>query len=174
MMAHRYKKAVLLLAWVLVLGTALWAVAGMERIVRHGQPVLVELAPVDPRSLMQGDYMDLAFAIDRRDLRNLRGVRDDGRLPRYVYLKLDAERRSTFAGAGDTLPAPDGQVALRLRPRDRWPGVSIGPNAFFFQEGQGAVFEHARWGELRVADDGRALLTALYDEALQVLGVQRR
>jgi len=87
-------------------------------------------------------------------------------------VQLDAQQRAAFASVGDALPAPAGQVALKLRLRDDRP--SIGPNAFFFQEGQGAVFEHARWGELRVADDGRALLTALYDEALQVLGVQRR
>src|SRR5690606_13387429 len=34
-----------------------------ERILRHGDLVLLELAPLDPRSLMQGDYMRLQFAI---------------------------------------------------------------------------------------------------------------
>ncbi|XOT97907.1 GDYXXLXY domain-containing protein, partial [Alcaligenes pakistanensis] len=30
-----------------------------------GQTVLLELAPVDPRSLMQGDYMSLNFALSQ-------------------------------------------------------------------------------------------------------------
>src|SRR5690606_24984268 len=33
-----------------------------ERILADGQPVMLALAPVDPRSLMQGDYMALRFA----------------------------------------------------------------------------------------------------------------
>jgi len=167
-MARRHLNIALLLALALVIGVALWSVAGLERTVRDGRPVLVELAPVDPRSLMQGDYMALRFAIDRR----LPGRWKVERMPRYVYVSVDAEHRAVFESVGDTLPAPAGQVALKIRLRANRP--SVGPNAFFFQEGQGAVYERARWGELRVDDDGRALLTALRDEDLQVLGAQRR
>jgi len=167
MMARRHLNAVLLLALALVIGVAWWSVAGLERTLRDGRPVLVELAPVDPRSLMQGDYMALSFAIDARLPR-----RAGERLPRYVYVNLDEENRASLASAGDTLPAPAGQIALKIRLRDR--GISIGPNAFFFQEGQGAVYARARWGELRVDDSGRALLAALRDENLQVLGEQHR
>ena len=35
----------------------------VERYIADGQPVFVELAPVDPRSLMQGDYMQLNFRL---------------------------------------------------------------------------------------------------------------
>jgi len=168
MMARRHLNAVLLLALLLVIGVAWWSVAGLERILRDGRPVLVELAPVDPRSLMQGDYMALRFAIDARLPRR----RDSERLPSYVYVNLDEESRASFASVGDTLPAPAGQIALKIRLRDR--RTSVGSNAFFFQEGQGAVYARARWGELRVDDSGRALLTTLRDENLQVLGEQRR
>jgi len=168
MMARRHLNAVLLLALALIIGVAWWSVAGMERILRDGRPVLVELAPVDPRSLMQGDYMALNFAINDRLPRR----RDSEQRPRYVYVNLDEENRASFASVGDTLPAPAGQIALKIRPRDWRP--SIGPNAFFFQEGQAAVYERARWGELRVDDSGRALLTTLRDENLQLLGEQRR
>jgi len=167
MMARRHLNIALLLALALVIGVALWSVAGLERTVRDGRPVLVELAPVDPRSLMQGDYMALRFAIDR----SLPSRWKVERMPRYVYVSVDAEHRAAFAAVGDTLPAPAGQVALQIRLRDNRP--SVGPNAFFFQEGQGAVYERAKWGELRVDASGRALLTALRDEELQVLGEQR-
>jgi len=168
MMARRHLNAMLLLALALVIGVAWWSVAALERILRDGRPVLVELAPVDPRSLMQGDYMRLRFAIDARLPRR----RDSERLPSYAYVNLDEENRASFASVGDTLPAPAGQIALKIRQRD-W-RTSVGPNAFFFQEGQGAVYARARWGELRVDDSGRALLRALRDENLQVLGEQRR
>ena len=34
-----------------------------EQHLSNGEVVLLELAPVDPRSLMQGDYMRLRFAL---------------------------------------------------------------------------------------------------------------
>ena len=36
-----------------------------ERLLASPQGILLELAPVDPRSLIQGDYMALAYAITR-------------------------------------------------------------------------------------------------------------
>jgi len=156
-----------LLALLLVLAASLWAVVGMERTIAHGQPVLVQLAPADPRSLMQGDYMALRFAIDRNLPRRRSGVP----LPRYAYVTLDAAGRASFGALGDTLPAPPGHIALRVRLRD-WQ-ASVGPNAFFFQEGQASTYERAQWGEFRVTDDGKALLVALRDSELQLLGEQR-
>jgi len=157
-----------LLALLLVLAASLWAVVNMERTIHHGQPLLVQLAPVDPRSLMQGDYMALRFAIDR-DLPRRRSNAPPPR--RYAYVTLDAAGRARFDSLGDTLPAPPGRVALRIRLRDRQ--TSIGPNAFFFQEGHASIYERAQWGEFRVTDDGTALLVALRDGELQVLGEQR-
>ena len=46
-----------------VLGATAWVVWSNERILSGGQTVLLELAPVDPRSLMQGDYMALNYAL---------------------------------------------------------------------------------------------------------------
>ncbi|WP_348634845.1 GDYXXLXY domain-containing protein [Thauera sp. GDN1] len=136
----------------------------------QGRVVLFELAPIDPRSLMQGDYMALRFAIDgalpRRDGASA------GRLPRFAYLDVDAEGRARLVGVGDELPESSARVAVRIRMRDGAP--SVGPNAFFFQEGQADVFAGARWGELRVAADGTALLADLRDENLQRLGAPRR
>ncbi|SDH51070.1 GDYXXLXY domain-containing protein [Myroides phaeus] len=41
------------------------AVMNKENTIKEGKFVLLELAPVDPRSLMQGDYMELNYAITR-------------------------------------------------------------------------------------------------------------
>jgi uncharacterized membrane-anchored protein len=156
-------------AFALVAGVAGHAVVDRERGLDTRDVVLVELAPADPRSLMQGDYMALRFAID--DGLPRRDGAPAGPLPRFAYLELDAEGRARLAGVGEELPAPPASVAVRIRMRDGAP--SVGPNAFFFQEGQAAVFEGARWGEFRVAADGTALLTHLRDENLQRLGAPR-
>ncbi|KAG0893020.1 hypothetical protein G6F32_017451 [Rhizopus arrhizus] len=58
-------------------------------------------------------------------------------------------------------------VPLRYRVRDR--GVRIVTNAWFFQEGEAKRFEVARYGELRVGDNGEALLVRMLGADLQPL-----
>ena len=55
-------QAGLAFAALLVLLVANGGIWQKEDLIAHGQPLFVPLAPVDPRSLMQGDYMALRFA----------------------------------------------------------------------------------------------------------------
>lgn|SRR5690606_1108189 len=153
-------------AWMLTLAVAGYAILGHERTLREGELVLLRLAPVDPRSLMQGDYMALRFAVDD----HLQA--EKGEWPAYAHLQLGAGSRATFAGTGQAPSRAPGQVSMRIRPGPR--GASLGPNGFFFQEGHAARYEQARWGGFRVAADGTALLTSLYSEDLELLGNNRR
>ncbi|KXU37609.1 hypothetical protein AXK11_02100 [Cephaloticoccus primus] len=181
--ARQIKLAALSPALALAVLLCLSGIWGNERTIAQGQPVFVRLAPVDPRSLMQGDFMALRFALDNEVLKKLpprnARLRKDPRptmlRPRYAYLALDDEGRATalhsIGARADALP--DGtRVAIKLRGTTGSP--SIGPNAFFFQEGHAAHYEQARWAELRVARSGKALLLNLRDENLEVLGETRR
>ena len=159
----------------LVLGAVDYGVLQKETIRRDGEVVFLELAPVDPRSLMQGDYMALRFRIaqdiDRRettpgvidaDLRTDAAPTREGRLA-FVPLALDDRRVATLASAPAGAP-------LRLRYRIRRGGVWLGTNAFFFQEGQSARFRGARYGEFRLDKaSGEAVLVGLRDAQLQPL-----
>lgn len=164
-MSPKILKAALLAAFALAAGSALLAVRNNERILAEGRVVLVHLAPVDPRSLMQGDYMALRYAIDNEILRgDAQG--------RYAHLALDADGRATLVGLGDRLPDDPALVALQLRSRDG--RETVGSNAFFFQEGHATDFSAAQWGEFRVDTHGKALLTHLRSEDLTRLGENRR
>lgn len=149
-------------AWLLTLSIAGYAVWGYEQTLQDGRQVLLRLAPVDPRSLMQGDYMALRFAVDQQ----LNALPE--RLPDYVHLQLGDGARAVFAGVGEQPTTEPGLVSMRIRRSEG--GASLGPNAFFFQEGTASLYENAHWGGFRVAHDGTALLTSLYDEHLQLLG----
>ena len=162
-----FVRAAVLGALVLVLGLALKTVVERERILDQGRLVLVELTPVDPRSLMQGDYMRLRFAIDLELAES--GHEASSTPAAYAHLALDAQDRASLIGVSAALPSA---VAMRIRQRDGQ--LTIGPNAFFFQEGTAEAYESARWGEFRVAPDGTALLTHLRDAELKQLGEQRR
>lgn len=159
-----------------------------ERILAEGRPLLLELAPVDPRALMQGDYMALRYAAEQDILKAVGHVSNgnsawalrqmtafpaqcapDGCHDGYAVFAVDAD------GVGRVLrvqPAPrpvaPGEVVVRFRERD-WFQIRIAGNAWFFPEGQGARYAPARYGELRVDADGTALLVALRDEARKPL-----
>ncbi len=164
-----------------------------ERILSDGHVLLLELQPVDPRSLMQGDYMALRFAITE-DIRKILeedcagtrehnapgagnsaaelkcfGVDHDGDGPRvrkdgYAMLALDANGVGRFIRVQATpRPVARGEVAVRYRQRNWW-DIRIASNAWFFPEGQAKRYAPARYGELRVNDDGTTLLTGLRDD----------
>lgn len=143
----------------LIIGSLNLLVARKEWLWRNGQPVLLELAPRDPRSLMQGDYMELDYAVER-DLfdGNRAGDARDG----AIVVKLDQRGVAALerlAQLPETL-APDERL---LRFRRRYGRLRVGPDAFFFEEGQADRFARARYGELRVDADGNGLLIGLRD-----------
>ena len=59
----RLHKTLLFGTLVIILGLVNWQIYQKEQHLAHGTKVYLELAPVDPRSLMQGDYMALRFKI---------------------------------------------------------------------------------------------------------------
>jgi uncharacterized membrane-anchored protein len=133
-------------AVLLVLGVVNYSIFAKERIRGHGERVLLELAPVDPRSLMQGDYMALRFRI-AEEIR----AETSGTAP----VVLDAHRVARLD--------PEGRAeSLRLRYRIRRGRVWLGTNAYFFEEGDAERFAGARYGEFRVdRDTGEAVLVGM-------------
>lgn len=160
-MTQRLQRFAIASAIALILIAASYTIWQFERTLADGQIVNIELAPVDPRSLMQGDYMALAFAIDR-------DLPDDAEQYKYAWLSLDNQQRASLHSVANELPTDPALVAVLLRQRDGI--VSIGPNAFFFAEGTADVYEQARYGQFRIAGNGKALLTVMLDTELNLLG----
>lgn len=141
-------------------------IAGRERLLREGTMVLLELAPVDPRSIMQGDYMALRFAV-AQPLQAALG-QDARHRDGFAVLARAADGRTDFVREqASALPLSAGEVALRYRLRAGQ--LRIVTNAWFFTEGEAARWQPARFGELRLGADGEALLVGLRDEALAPL-----
>jgi uncharacterized membrane-anchored protein len=59
----RYKWVVILLNLVILLVFLNRSIVEKEKILASGKLIFLKLAPVDPRSLMQGDYMQLRYEI---------------------------------------------------------------------------------------------------------------
>ena len=59
----KYSRILIIVNLILLLGYFNWSVYKKEQILKDGRLVLLQLVPVDPRSLMQGDYMRLNYHI---------------------------------------------------------------------------------------------------------------
>lgn len=153
-----------LMAGALVLLLTHVAILGKESVLRDGRTVLLALAPLDPRSLVQGDYMALRFALaDQIMLRLPMTVSEDGAVfnDGWLVLRNDAHGVAQFVRHDDGSALAGDE--FRLRYRVRHGEVKFATNAFFFQEGTAHRYANAHYGEFRVNEDGEAILVGLRD-----------
>ncbi|MFM4966723.1 GDYXXLXY domain-containing protein [Aeromonas veronii] len=138
-----------------------------EHAMSSSEVVLLRLAPVDPRSLMQGDYMRLNYEIARElTSRDARTTQDKG--SDTLVIRLDAHQVATLVADGKPDRLASDERLLQVHQSERqW---QIGPDAYFFEEGTGEQYETARYGEFRLQADGKTLLVGLRDEAYQPIG----
>lgn len=143
------------------------AVLQKEETIKEGRLVLLPLAPVDPRSLIQGDYMRLNYAINT-DLGSAEINRKEIHKRGYVLLTLDAQNRGTFKRISKDLPAVDGEDVVAVK-YFNWDGfnLSVGAESYFFQEGKDSLYEQAKFGGLRIDSQGNSVLIGLYKENLE-------
>jgi uncharacterized membrane-anchored protein len=153
---------------VLTVGLVLGPSVHEQRILANGQTVLLPLTPVDPRSLMQGDYMQLRYELEREV-----GLHDRHDIPRHGKLVIDVDDE----GVGHFVRIDDGSVLherehlLEYRLREDWGrNLRVGAESFLFEEGTAALYQDARFGELVVSEDGEAILVGLRDSDKRPLG----
>ncbi|MGO4764534.1 GDYXXLXY domain-containing protein [Cupriavidus sp. 2KB_3] len=162
----------IVVAWLLVIGVAGAVIVGKERVLSHGEVVYLRLAPVDPRSLMQGDYMALNFAIGLEIAAAQASAQSPRERETEVVIRRDAAGVGQLVRLQNGQPLAEGERRLRVQNvPSRWGGpiVQVSTDAWFFQEGQAERFAKARYGEFRLDSSGQALLVGMRDEQLQPL-----
>ncbi|MFQ2388065.1 GDYXXLXY domain-containing protein [Aeromonas dhakensis] len=161
------RRLALLLTGLAILAAINVTVWRYERAMSSGEVVLLRLAPVDPRSLMQGDYMRLNYELARQ----LGNRRHDEAPADTLVVRLDEQQVASWVEGGKPEQLARDERRLQVRQSDgQW---RIGPDAYFFEEGTGEQYEAARYGEFRLQESGKALLVGLRDEQLKPLGNPR-
>lgn len=135
------------------------AVLTKETILTDGQEIYMTIGPRDPRSLMQGDYMRLAYD---RALRPKRDAYETQPYKGTAILTLDKNRVATLKGFHASTFNPDSNIKVTYR-RTQW-SIRYTALSFFFQEGKAKHFEQARYIIVRVGTDGSTLITGLADD----------
>jgi uncharacterized membrane-anchored protein len=146
----------------LVLAVANASIWQKETLIARGKPVFIELGPADPRSMMQGDYMRIRFKVPPIKHDQFLGADR----PRAVG-KIDARGVATLERVDRGGPLAPGEIGIELT--RAWNGWTVATDAWYFKEGGGARLANARYGEFRVAPDGRALLVGMRGPQLEKL-----
>ncbi len=155
----KYKWIVVILNLLVLLFYFNYSIVKKEDILAQGQLILLELAPLDPRSLMQGDYMSLRYKIPA-------GINTDTISKRgYCVVQLAPN------GAGqitrlqkNKLPLFNQEFLINYT-KPEWQ-LNIGAESFFFQEGNSYKYAKAKYGGIKTDKDGNSLLSGLYNENL--------
>ena len=157
MKTKRQKWLLLTIVVQLLIVTAL--IASKEILLRTGQTVKLELAPLDPRSLLQGDYVRLNYKISQLPSEVAFG--DNYRV--QLVLHPDENGVSQFKEVynKDKRLAPSEVVITGLRRGDR-NRLSYGIESYFVPEGTGLDVERsAKYGIVKVNKHGDAMLVSL-------------
>ncbi|MTG98861.1 hypothetical protein GJV76_12085 [Myroides sp. BIT-d1] len=182
---------VILITTVLIVLFFIRAVFEKEQTIKEGQLVLLELAPVDPRSLMQGDYMRLNYKISTgmsdflndslfvSETNDSLGITQDNfnKAPitsykdtrGFVLLNIDEKGIGHLVDLSSKIKEKgDNQIYVKFFNKTNW-NFNIGAESFFFQEGEAEKFEKAVYGGLRVDEKGNSVLVGMYDKDLKLI-----
>lgn len=154
----KYKGIIILINLIILLGLFNYSILQKEELLSEGQLVLLELAPVDPRSLMQGDYMRLRYAIS--DNINADSISKRGFC--VVTLEENGIAKNVRIQENKT-PIYDNEFLIEYTSKE-WRGINIGAESYFFQEGDADKYDNAKYGGIKVDNKGNSLLIGLYDE----------
>ena len=196
---HSVFKAPIWLVGVFVialLGAVNYKVQQFEDVLATGKPVVLKIAPVDPRSLMQGDYMVLNYAIlsefqqsqvlsesnesldsnepiDTVESNETTGIDESSPSGKkaYILVHLDQNHVATFCEEQSEIPTDfkhcTPNVYLPIRYKGGWL-PKLPSQDYFFAEGKGEHYAQAEYAEYRFKD-GILLLARLLDKDLKGL-----
>ena len=195
---HSVFKAPIWLVGVFVialLGAVNYKVQQFEDVLATGKPVVLKIAPVDPRSLMQGDYMVLNYAIlseiqqsqflsesnesletsesiDAGEANETIGIDESSPSGKkaYILVHLDKNHVATFCEEQSEIPTDFKHCTPNVYLPIRYKGwiPELPSQDYFFAEGKGEYYAQAEYAEYRFKD-GILLLARLLDKDLKGL-----
>lgn len=155
----RKKLGFTLLATCLIAFATNYTIHKYEDILTNGESIILKTAPVDPRSLMQGDYMTLNYEI-LADIGEEWGKNlEEEKTQYFIYalLKRDSLGIATLCRLETKAPTTfDGctpNIYLPVNVAMWWPRLPS--QDYFFAEGKGEYYAQAEYAEYRFKGEKR-------------------
>ncbi|PFA66763.1 hypothetical protein CN378_12740 [Bacillus sp. AFS015802] len=161
------KKLGILLIILLQGGWIGYQVYSNETLLQNGETVILELQPVDPRSLLQGDYVELNYVISQLEDTS---IDDNG--PITIVLRENEQGTHEYAGVyrfngkwNMSYEKKTGDVLLNGKVSSFWDNhvqITYGIEHFFIPEGTGMAVEgKVKAAVVKVSDGGNGILVRL-------------
>lgn len=184
------KKYSALILAILSIGLFLGIIAKNQWQLKHSQSLFVELRPVDPRSILQGDYMALRYELyfsndpaseDLSDIANLSNIYAgiqtyiENKPNVLMYVELDAQQRLVHTAIDRAQLNQNSEIKrLKLKnPSNYVDSLYPSSQSFLFAEGLAQCYEQAQYAEFKVDAKGNAILASLRGENLKLLACEQ-
>ena len=130
-----------------------------ETILRNGTDIILKVEPVDPRSLLQGDYVELSYNISQVESENFSQQV-------YVLVEKDAKGIYQIKEIYDTIEEAREEKTEEnqaiLTGKSNGETITYGIEHFFIEEGTGReVEQNAKYAKIRVGSNGDAILISI-------------
>ncbi len=150
---------------ILQVGFVFYQATTNEALLKNGTSVKVKLAPVDPRSMLQGDYVQLRYDISMiPDLQKTTHQRERVK----VVLRENNQGVYEYAGYVHTQSGwnkPYHRVEGDVLLNGRFNGqneIVFGTETYFVQEGKGIKLQRdVKYAYLKVGETGNAILVRI-------------
>ncbi len=160
-MENKTRLKIFLLSSVILFAVINTMIYQNESQLQQSREILLPLAPVDPRSLLQGDYMVFNYVLTN-DLNNYY-IKHKLKRPSvgYVVVTTDNKNIASFVKvyAGENLTNHQFKIKFFFRKL-----FSFGIENYFFEEGKAGHFAKARYAVVKITPSGKAILIALKDK----------
>ena len=171
---------------IIVLGVIVYAFqvkADRDQLILTGKEILLELAPVDPLSLLQGQYMIINFALERENIELKEEDVNSGRIhinhneSARIVLRYNESGVANFNRFKDDQLLASNEILFKIKARRAWRGseysyrIDVEQESFLFKENTEKKYESAKYGVFKVGPDGDFVLVDLADKDLNKLTV---
>ena len=170
---------------IIVLGVIVYAFqvkADRDRLILTGKEILLELAPVDPLSLLQGQYMIINFALEREEIEVKEEDVNSGRIhlspngSTTIVLRYNESGVANFNRFKDDQLLASNEILFKIKARRHWHGseysyrIDVEQESFLIEENTEKKYEEkAKYGVFKVGPDGDFVLVDLADKDLNKL-----
>ncbi len=168
------RNKVLLATFLCLLAFFNYSIFAVEQDIKNGRTVFFELAPVDPRSLLQGDYMSLSYEV-LNQIPTLYENSEEKISPKtkaQAIIELDENNKAKVISLYNTgMELEKNQILLSFTYENAFSIRTPLTRSYFFQEGNAERFENAKYGVFKYAN-GKYILTNLADSEFKIIQAQ--
>lgn len=159
-MKKKIKQILIILNFILMFVLTSWS-ALKEESYKKRNYFYLEIAPVDPRSLMQGDYMILNHVIENKAWGKIHEMqlKDDRAIRKgYIVVKIDENKIAQFVDVVERIDKSDNKDLLFISFKTNGYAININANSFLFQEGEAKNYENSKYSKVVLVNNTLRLI----------------